>query len=121
MRSKISPTINSPNKAGDLDSLSAACGLNTLTEVGYSAKRKQGVTDINVPEEVPTQADHCILGGVQTYVTLEGAVLVAAVGRGRAAGPRTRVFGGRGGARGWRGGCGGHLNVDPLHKKVQVA
>lgn len=63
-------------------------------------------------EEVSTQADHCILGGVQTNVTLEGAVLVAAVGRGGAAGSGTRVLSSRGGASGWRrGGSGGHLKT----------
>lgn len=68
-----------------------------------------------------TQADHCILGGVQTYITLESAVLVATVGRSRAAGSGTWVFSGRSRARGWRGGggSGGHLKIDTLNKKVQ--
>lgn len=60
-------------------------------------------------EEVATQADHRILGGVQTNVTLEGAVLVTAVGRRGAAGSGTRVVGSRGGASGRRGSSGGHL------------
>lgn len=59
-----------------------------------------------------TQADHRILGGVQTDITLESAVLVAAVGRSRAAGSGTRVFRGRGRASGWRGRSGGHLKTD---------
>lgn len=73
-----------------------------------------------------TQADHCILGGVQTYITLESAVLVATVGRSRAAGSGTWVFSGRSRARGWRGdgggggGSGGHLKIVILNKKVQV-
>ena len=58
-----------------------------------------------------TQADHCILSGVQTYVTLESAVLVATVGRSRAAGSGTWVFSGRSGTRGWRGGSSGHLKT----------
>lgn len=69
-----------------------------------------------LPEEVSTQADHRILGGVQTNVTLEGAVLVAAVGRSRAAGSGICVVSGRSRARGWRGGSGGHLKTDPLQK-----
>lgn len=60
-------------------------------------------------EEVATQADHRILGGVQANVTLEGAVLVAAVGRRRAAGSGSRVVGSRGGASGRRWSGGGHL------------
>lgn len=70
-----------------------------------------------------TQADHCILGGVQTYITLESAVLVATVGRSRAAGSGTWVFSGRSRAGGWRGGgggSGGHLKIDRLNKKVQI-
>lgn len=73
-----------------------------------------------LPEEVSTQANHCILGGVQTYVTLKSAVLVATVGRGRSAGTGSRVFCGPSRARCWRGGSGGHLNTAPLNKKVQV-
>lgn len=68
-----------------------------------------------------TQADHCILGGVQTYITLKGAVLVAAVGSSGAAGSGTWcVVGGRSRAGGWRGGGGGHLKTDPLNNTVQV-
>ena len=59
------------------------------------------------------QTDHRVLGGVQAYVTLESAVLVAALGRRRAAGSGVRVLGGRGGAGGWRGRSGGHLKIDP--------
>ncbi len=73
-----------------------------------------------LPEEVPTQADHCILGCVQTDITLESAVLVATVGRSRAARARTWVICGRGRARGWRGGSGCHLKTDPQNRKVQV-
>lgn len=72
-----------------------------------------------LPEEVSTQADHCILGGVQAYITLESAVLVATVGRSRAAGSGTWVFSGRSRARGWRGRSGGHLKTDPLNERVQ--
>lgn len=68
-------------------------------------------------EEVSTQADHCILSGVQTYVALKGAVLVAAVGRVGAAGPGAGGVRGRGGAGAAagdrRGGSGGHLQLDP--------
>lgn len=67
-----------------------------------------------------TQADHCILGGVQTYVTLESAVLVATVGRSGAAGSGTLVFSRRSRARGWWGGSGGHLKIDPVNTKVEV-
>lgn len=76
-----------------------------------------------VPEKVSTQADHCILGGVQAYITLKSAVLVAAFGRRGAAGPGTWVFSGRSAARGWRGwrgGSGGHLKTDPLNNKLQA-
>lgn len=61
-----------------------------------------------LPEEVSTEADHCILRRVQTYVTLERAVLVAAVGRGGAAGSGVWVFSRRSRARGWKVGSGGH-------------
>lgn len=61
------------------------------------------------PEKVSAQTDHCILGGVQTDVTLEGTVLVAAVGRRGAAGTGTGVFVCGSGASGRRGNSGGHL------------
>lgn len=82
--------------------MSVGSGLQPLMQTGPA-------------EEVSTQADHCILSGVQTYVTLEGAVLVAAVGRIGAAGSGAGVFRGRGGAGAgdWRGGSGGHLQIDP--------
>lgn len=73
-----------------------------------------------IPEQVSTQADHCILGGVQTYITFESTVLAAAVGRSRAAGSWTGIFSGRSGARVWRTGGGGHLKIDALNKKVLV-
>lgn len=84
---------------------------------GPPGQQWTGVTSNSFsPEEVSAQADHCILGGVQTDVALESAVLAAAVGRRRAAGSGTRVVGGRGGARGRRGGGGGHLKTDPLNE-----
>lgn len=57
-----------------------------------------------------TQADDCIFGGVQTYITLKGAVLVAAVGCSRAAGGGPCVFRSRGA---------GHLKTDPLNTNIQ--
>lgn len=74
-----------------------------------------------VPEKVSTQADHCILGSVQAYITLKSTVLVASFGRRRAAGAGTWVFSGRSAARGWRGRSGGHLRTDPLSNKLQAA
>ena len=104
----------------DLD-LARARSLNTLSEVGYKSQTvNMRQRQRFLPEEVSTQADHCILGGVQTYVALKSAVLVATVGRSRAARSGTWVFSGRGRARGWRGGGGGHLQIDPLNRKVQV-
>lgn len=73
-----------------------------------------------LPEKVSTQADDCILGSVQTDITLESTVLVPTVGRSRAAGSWVCAFRSRGGA----GGCrrrasGGHeLNLGPLVKTV---
>jgi len=67
-----------------------------------------------------TQTDNCILGGVQTYITLKSTVLVATVGRSGAAGSGIRVLSGRSGARDWRGSRGGHLKIDPLNKRVQM-
>lgn len=92
--------------------------VNALTEWDHSADLWPRVTNSrwSSPEEVSTQADHCVLSGVQTDVTLESAVLVAPVGRNRAAGSGTRVLSGRSRARGWRGRRGGHLKIDTLHK-----
>lgn len=67
-----------------------------------------------------TQADYCILSRVQTNITLESTVLVAVVGRSRAAGSRTGVVGGPGRGGSLRGGCGGHFKIDLLNNKLQV-
>lgn len=79
------------------------CIETVAPERRSTRKLHRGVTSTarwSSPEEVSTQADHRVLGGVQADVTLEGAVLVAAVGRRRAAGSGARAFSGRGGARG---------------------
>lgn len=101
------------NKSGSGQS----CSCSWPWRLIQSVKHESNTVSLFLPEKVSTQADHRILGCVQTNVTLERAVLAVVVSRSRAARSGTRVFGGRSRARGWRGSGGGHLRDRSTHPK----